>query len=428
MQTPTDTVGSRMDTNSGIGPGFDTLRLVLSIAVLCWHSIPLCYGSAVEQSVWTSPVGRPFMAIMPVFFALSGFLVAGSAQRMASVTPFILSRGLRIFPALITEVVLSALLIGGLFTTIPLVKFYSDSMFFQYFGSLIGKVAPQLPGVFANNPYAGMVNNNLWTIPPEILCYLFMAIIMVVGLSKGKWGVTIASLVLTVLNVSYDLRVGFEAMDARWPARYLVLAFAYGGALFMWRHALPYRRDLMAACLLVGLATLRAPLSIYLGIIALTYVMAYLGVTKLWTIPVLERGDYSYGIYLYSFPMQQVVIHIFPGTKEFYWNILLALPLSIAFAMFSWHVIEKPALSFRRRLKRFNDIAPTTPLMCFAVLAALIAYAAFLLRFSFIAFSEPISLPVALKYSLIVLSTAAICVAAKFAVQRAERWAMRPAA
>jgi peptidoglycan/LPS O-acetylase OafA/YrhL len=423
----TQTIGGIIDANSGLGPGFNTLRLVLSVAVMCWHSLPLCYGYDFEQRIWISPVGRPFMLIMPIFFGLSGFLVMGSAIRLASLTPFLLSRGLRIVPALATEITISGVLVGGIFTSLPLSQYFVHPDFFRYFGSLIGKVVFSLPGVdFPHNPYGGLINNNLWTIPPELLCYIYLALVIVTGYFRNKWTITIAAAAITLLNLGYDLSVGYESMDNRWPARYLVMAFAYGNAAFLWRHAIPYNRATLLATLGVGCIGLRTPLLIYISLLCLTYVMTYIGTTRLPMPSFLRKGDYSYGIYLYGFPVQQIVLHLLPGTKEFYWNILIAVPIATLIAMASWHFVEKPALSLRSKIQNWlgPDSSPTRPWAVFAALVCLISYGAFLLRFSYIAFSEQMSWFVAAKYISVVVGAAIICMIAKMAAQ----WSGRSAA
>jgi peptidoglycan/LPS O-acetylase OafA/YrhL len=81
-----------------------------------------------------------------------------------------------------------------------------------------------------------------------------------------------------------------------------------------------------------------------------TYMIIFLGLTPLPRLPLYSRGDYSYGIYLYGFPLQQTILHLFRGLS----NLWLFIPLSIisatAMAIFSWPIIEKPALRIRKSL------------------------------------------------------------------------------
>lgn len=72
---------TRLEDCGGRPSGFDYLRIGLAISVLCLHSVATSYGKAADVELWMTPL-RPFMrAILPMFFALSGFLVAGSLLR-----------------------------------------------------------------------------------------------------------------------------------------------------------------------------------------------------------------------------------------------------------------------------------------------------------------------------------------------------------
>lgn len=126
--------------------GFDYLRIILSVSVIAWHTIVVCYGISAETPYWTGPMRAVFAFILPSFFALSGFLVAGSLERN-SLVAFMPLRGLRIFPALAVEIILSALIIGPLVTTIPLPSYFTSSTFYKYFFNLVGYIHYPLPGV-----------------------------------------------------------------------------------------------------------------------------------------------------------------------------------------------------------------------------------------------------------------------------------------
>lgn len=106
------TIGEALDANKGVGPGFDFMRLFLAFAVIAWHSVPITQGSA--EALKTEPWWILVYAVVPVFFALSGFLVTGSALRL-SVGPFVASRALRILPALFVDTAISILLYCPLF-------------------------------------------------------------------------------------------------------------------------------------------------------------------------------------------------------------------------------------------------------------------------------------------------------------------------
>jgi peptidoglycan/LPS O-acetylase OafA/YrhL len=196
-----------MNRNDGKGPGFDTLRLWLALAVLLIHSFTVAqYDQGLPQKLWSGPL-RPFLlAILPMFFALSGFLVTGSAMRARSAKKFLALRLLRLVPALTVELTLSALVLGPILTVVPLQQYFGDRLFFSYFGNIVGHVQFFLPGLFIGAPMAGVVNLNLWTLTPEYYCYAFMLLLMVSGALFDRLKITvIAAIIFAVLGVGNSL-------------------------------------------------------------------------------------------------------------------------------------------------------------------------------------------------------------------------------
>jgi peptidoglycan/LPS O-acetylase OafA/YrhL len=98
----------------------------------------------------------------------------------------------------------------------------------------------------------------------------------------------------------------------------------------------------------------------------LVYVMAYLGASPLPLPAVLHERDYSYGIYLYGMPIQQMMISLFPGVTSPVSQLALAIPCIVGFAALSWHLVELPILRQRRRfsfvarVRVVDDAAPAS--------------------------------------------------------------------
>ena len=90
-----DTFGSILDRRRGEGPGFGILRLGLAVAILRIHAVtlsrvpaPASTTAPVVHLPWTGPSHVFFVFMVPAFFALSGFLVTGSALRLRSTVHF----------------------------------------------------------------------------------------------------------------------------------------------------------------------------------------------------------------------------------------------------------------------------------------------------------------------------------------------------
>jgi len=127
----------RLVATDGRPSGFDYLRLWLAISVVFIHCPTTTNGA---DPFVDTPLNAYVRAILPMFFALSGFLVAGSLERCKTLLGFLGLRVIRIYPALAVEVVLSAFLIGALVTTYPWSRYYSDPLFFLYLRNALGDI------------------------------------------------------------------------------------------------------------------------------------------------------------------------------------------------------------------------------------------------------------------------------------------------
>jgi peptidoglycan/LPS O-acetylase OafA/YrhL len=177
------TIRSVLEVNRGIGKGFDFLRIFLATLIVLNHSFLIVdgdYNTIAAYKLW--PI---FSSIVPMFFALSGFLITGSAQRL-KLKDFLINRGIRIIPALAVDILVATLLVGTLLTTEPLPDYFADRRFSHYFLNICGFINYELPEVFASNPDKATVNGSLWTIPFEIGCYALMSMAIILGCIKTR--------------------------------------------------------------------------------------------------------------------------------------------------------------------------------------------------------------------------------------------------
>lgn len=352
------TVASVLDKNRGAGPGFDAMRIGLAICILLFHAIQNSYAERYVDYV--PEFSYPFiLALLPMFFCLSGFLVTGSALRTRSVPLFLSYRGLRIFPALAVEVTLSAILLGPLLTTLPLQEYFRDRQFFEYFGNIVSIIRYTLPGVFADNPVPHIVNICLWTLRPEFYCYAIMAAMMLSSVVYRPRLYSRVFLAASVILAISNATTGFGDATSTFPWHVIIYYFFIGIAFYHWsdRIRLHFSLFLVAAALSYFLLT-RLGVT-YLVAFPLTYCVVYLGMLKVPRIPLLQNGDYSYGIYLFHFPIQQTLVHLFPGMREWWLLFPAAAILTMLFAAASWHFIEKPSLSLKKRIFH-RSAAPAT--------------------------------------------------------------------
>lgn len=300
-----------------------------------------------------APLGR---MLLPMFFCLSGFLVTGSALRVKKLKTFFAFRILRIIPALMVEVTLSAIVLGALVTTLPLGIYYAHPDFFAYFGNIIGRIRLDLPGVFLSNPIYGIVNVNLWTIRPEFYCYGLMLLAMVSGLIFNRKLYCLLFFAGSLLFFAFipDEAIFWNNRNGPIGEWGTVYAFLLGSMLFLFKEFIPVNRVLFLACFILGYVLLGFKEMVLYGLFPVAYCTIYLGMMKFPRISLLQRGDYSYGIYLYGFPITQALWHYVPVLREWGAMMMVAPIVTFLFAAFSWHIIEKPALKLKSLVLKKN--------------------------------------------------------------------------
>jgi peptidoglycan/LPS O-acetylase OafA/YrhL len=317
---------------------FDFVRIVAALAVVATHCFPIHDNF---EAAWD--LGA---AAVNAFFAISGYLVMGSWERDPHVVRFLWRRIVRIFPALIAAVFLSALVIGLASTSLPWKRYLLHPATRDYlFTVTLIPVRYFLPGVFESNPLKTVVNGSLWTLPYEFACYLTMAALGLITLLRKRWSVPTVWMICAawfVYSTEYPDHHFGPYLD---KAPSMIICFATGMLAWKLRTRIPFVASSMPVTAAAILYWRGSVVETYLLSFAVSYAAIAIAV-KSW--PGFRRagrfGDFSYGVYIYAFPLQQWLMHAFPGLSV--WGLMLwSVAISVAVGALSWHFIEKPALA-----------------------------------------------------------------------------------
>lgn len=342
------TLGSRLAAaKDGRPSGFDYLRIGLAVAVMVWHAPLLTIGMPFRDAVEGAGLTAVPNFIVPSFFALSGFLVAGSLDRN-DLASFMTLRAIRIFPALTVEVVVSALVLGMFLTTVSWREYVSDPEFRAYFLNIVGYIHYQLPGVFETNPWGDRVNGQLWTVPFELECYVALFLLALVRLHKLPWLFLGLGLLLCAGLSGVEWYNPVTADATKPPGRMIVICFLLGVALFRLKDRIPMNLPLLAVSLAASWVTLGNTELIYLAPLPVAYVTAYLGLLEPPRSILTERADYSYGIYLYGYAVQQAWVYVLGDSRHWITVLIGSLVVTTAIAAASWHLVEWPIMKRRK--------------------------------------------------------------------------------
>lgn len=337
---------------------FTLIRLIFASAVLFGHSYPIA-GKGVDP---LSQLMAPYMWIGEIavdgFFGISGFLVTASVMRR-DLTSFAVSRILRIYPAIIVYFLIAACILGPMASYFNIVDYFSNPYFWYFLSDVtLWQHVQNPPHVFPDRPFPGAFNGSLWTLPAEIRCYIFLFALGFLGIFERRIrSLTVIGLMiyLTIFNFSLVPLFGLEPRFDR-P----LLCFLYGSLAWQLRAYIPMNAILAIAILLAPwLLFLSSAYFFPIFAASLVYLVLYVAYC-LPHVDVDRYGDYSFGIYIYAWPIQQLVW--WPGQAGAV-NALLAALIVFPMGWASWTFIEKPALALagRRRRSRPSVEAPAEP-------------------------------------------------------------------
>ncbi|MFG2037775.1 acyltransferase family protein [Dactylosporangium sp. NPDC048998] len=354
----------------GRNNAFNLIRLVLALAVLVGHSNVLAFGR--DDNPLRLPADLGGLAVTG-FFALSGFLITRSGRR----TPFLRywwHRVLRIYPGLWACLLLTALVVG------PLLWTYRHGALDGYWSTASGPMEYLRRNLAADprqdsigDVLAGRanpaLNGSLWTLKYELGCYAGVSVLALIGvLRRARPLILVPTLLGTAVIVADQIRdttgtgrwIPFSArltvpVAGTFLTFYLLVlatSFLLGACAELYRDRVPLNDALGAASLAVVLMALYLQLPL-LGpaLPAYVYLLLWLGIR----LPAVSerlsrvgrRNDYSYGVYIYAFLVQQTLA-VYGVYRFGEWPyMLICMGLTLLLAAASWHFIEKPALRLK---------------------------------------------------------------------------------
>lgn len=354
-----------MQTRDHPHNNFDFVRVFAALCVIYSHQHALT-GLPEPSVLGVHSVGG-FGVLL--FFSISGYLVCASWRADPNVPRFILRRFLRIWPALTVAVVLTVFVLGPAMTRLPLPDYFSHPRVADHLNNLRFVFRDQLASsVIVENPFRPNINGPLWTIPIEVKCYALLGLLGVGGLLKRRWLVTTLVLTIVFPYAVMEARGETIASALGWKHEQLIslefLLFFLTGAMIQHYNISSGSHGRRWAWALCGIgaglafALQRPVLSLWL-VIPITTILIGAAST-----PYLRRtgrfGDFSYGLYLYAMPIQQIFIWLFKDRMSWSMLFMLALLSTLCLAVASWHLVEKEALRLKPDNSRNIDLTVVT--------------------------------------------------------------------
>lgn len=336
------------------------IQFIAAVLVIYSHAFPIAQGSNSGEIIKDLTQSRYSFGnlAVAVFFIYSGFLVSASFERRPSLCTYLKNRFFRIMPELIGVIFFSAFVLGPCMTSLSLGAYFKDSRLWQYLRNVfLFPLHWDLPGVFENNLYGTSVNGSLWTLPYQIGLYIGLGILGWLGLLRNKNAVG-AGLIFFIFGYCFQEKL-FPGVTHFWMMpldawMYLGMYFTAGMCAYAYRDQIPLNRSsAMLACLTLLVSFWLDEFFISISLFG-TYLLLYFSYcTKPVDVPLSKL---SYGVYIYSFPIQQLWTHVFGGKMNPYLNMALSIPCVLILAYCSDRLIEFPALKLKAQIDNIKFI------------------------------------------------------------------------
>jgi len=350
---------------------FNLIRMIAASLVLFSHSYPLC--GLDEPLIATLGVTWGLIAV-DIFFVTSGYLVTASIVRGANAKQFVFNRVLRIFPGLIVAVFLTTLVCSIWFTTLSFTDFWSQWKTWRYLIKNMMLVWPQglewslpqtLIGVPSDKGGGGALNGSLWTLPQELKMYAYL-LAMYVGcrfitrlLAMSGWGMSrvFNATIYTVAAISLLADIYVTVNGQHKLVLHMGAMFFVGSAAFVKKisFARLWPHSLFAICFVIATALVseKAFLPVYTLVLPWAVLAIAYAPTR-FLHGYNQLGDFSYGMYIYAFPVQQWVAYLIKGVQPLQ-MMSICFPVVLLLAVLSWKLVERRALAFKAKSTLNNE-------------------------------------------------------------------------
>jgi peptidoglycan/LPS O-acetylase OafA/YrhL len=326
---------------------FNLIRFLAASAVIFDHSFVLVAQDQAASALIDLGGLEIGKVAVDVFFIVSGFLVTRSVMTQPTLVDYAVARFLRLFPALLAACIFIAFLLGPAVTSVSSGDYFGDArpwLFVPLTASLITH-SLTLPGVFEHVPESGVIDPPLWTLRYETMCYVLLALFALAGALTTRLRATLTLVLIfgfyLLVTFATSWREDSSAIDS--AARF-VLCFFLGGAFYTFADKVRLTLGVAVLLALMAVANVGTPLHEVVLRTAMAYGLLWFALVPAGLIRRFNLiGDYSYGLYILCFPIQQTFVMLDPAITPAA-LFVCSVPAVLALAVLSWHFIEHPSL------------------------------------------------------------------------------------
>ena len=332
---------------------YDFLRIFAAFCIIFFNSFAL-EGKSNEEPLFQFSSGRINFSFigLSIFFCISGYLIAKSAVKSPTPVNYLWKRLLRIQPLLVATCFFTIFLIGPFFTELSLKQYFLNGQTYTYFRNILPAFGIQftLPGVFVHHLSDKGVNGSLWTLIVEERMYILMTVIFLYRKDKSNYFIFLIVLLNALYIIDRFFFYGEMLPYLSDPAFLYSLLFLNSASLYLLKFRFRKNQFLVISvaliCFLSGIIFPKIDTIYFFALPVLVNAIAkikgklnYAG----------KYGDFTYGTYVFSFPVQQMLVG--KGLVNPYQLFMITAIIVFPLAILSWNFIENPFLKLKQKVK-----------------------------------------------------------------------------
>lgn len=341
---------------------FDFIRFIAALFVIITHSYSLLGNKAGDLLFQVTNGSIMFSHLgVAIFFTISGYLITQSSEHSSSWRSYLWKRIFRLIPGLIVAILICTFVLGPLVTSQSLLGYFKNKETYQFLLSTSLFIQNySLPGVFDNNPVQS-VNGSLWTLAYEFTLYIAVMIGFILGITKKRK----LLLILWFLFLGFRIYLGNKYFWYSYSSVYTFnlnmlylfewsFYFLSGMLYYLFKDKMQFNSKILFLLIFIYIIFVifdKKEVVDALNYTIIPYLVFFLSSLKGKLNYFNKFGDPSYGLYIYSFPIQQLVIWFFHNKISIDLLLFISIITALPIAYLSWHFIEKKALKYKNLIQ-----------------------------------------------------------------------------
>lgn len=339
---------------------FTIMSIIMSIMIIIFHSYALFYNNG-KTDFFSNLLGyeNTGSIVVSIFFIISGFMIPTSLKNSKSLKQYFYKRIKKIIPPLFLCLLVSGLVIAPLVSKVNYLNylFHPGNYFYYIFDNIffIKNTVFRIGNAFINNPYPAVINGSIWTLKHQFFMYILIVPIFYLFLKDDKkyyYLIYLLMFIIVVLSYLGCLDVIYKFLDHRlgfigiFSEGKMLVRFTYyfmvGVFINKYIDKIPVNIPCVLVAILSIVLTHKSDVLPFICLICLPYLTIVLGTIKC----PIKITDISYHIYIWAFPIQQLIIYLWFKQLNIYSYMLLSIFITVLISYISYYLTEYP---FKKR-------------------------------------------------------------------------------